>query len=158
MNPKSIISSYLIDTANSGSTVGVVDGSSTAVVFRYTCASLVDYIEQLTIFIEDGTNLAATYGGLTALTTGTSVDVKDSANAVLKNLSAGTIKRNTDFEAAGFDVTYSQHGSGNENIVAQLNFKEPLRLAEDQYICVTINDAMAGLVTQTFHVKGFSKA
>lgn len=154
MGAKSIIHKFLIDTANSDSINGAVNASGGVRTYRYT-STHVSHIYRLTIFVEDATNLAATYGGVTALSNGVAIKVFNSDDTELVDITDGvTIKTNRDFESHGLEAKYSNHGSGNESVRAIKEFDSPLVLNPGDYIAVTINDDLTGLVTHSFSVEG----
>lgn len=155
MGTQNLLMKNLIDTANSDSIDGIVDGSSTAVNFRITATSEI-VIRRLVILIEDATNSAETYGGLTALTNGISIGVFNSDDTqILDVLDGDNIKKNVDFQKHGFYTRYSAHAAGNQSVDTRLDLSVPVVLNSGQYFAVTVNDALAGLTIHQFHVEGY---
>ncbi len=127
-------------------------------------------IRRLLFHLEDGASQfnADQYGGLSALSTGTQIQVGQSDGTVLHYLTGedGTgaaqstgVKTNMEFSALMHDVAVIPYGAGNDAIAGRWTFKKSgkdIRLDGDagDEIQVVINDDLNGLVTHTFIIQG----
>ncbi len=127
-------------------------------------------IRRLLFHLEDGAAQfnADQYGGLSALSVGTQIQIGQADGTVLHYLTGedGTgaaqstgVKTNMEFSALMHDVAVIPYGAGNDAIAGRWTFQKAGRdilLDGDNSdeIQVVINDDLNGLVTHTFIIQG----
>lgn len=129
-----------------------VDGSTTAVSFKYTVpANEEAYIARCNIYMEDANPSPSKFGGLTALTNGLIIRVLDAQGSTLHTFNDGaTIKSNSDFHSmAGVDVAYTT-GQGADAVSIRWTLQRQsggpsLVLREDEAFEVVVQDNLTGL-------------
>jgi len=143
------------------------NGSVTAVPFYAGPRTGVWEINRMLILIEDNAVIAADdYGGVSVLTNGVSIDVKEggSGGTVLQDMTDGfTIKSNVHWAGLCYDMTEHTFGSGNNFIVVRWSFSrsgQPIILNSNrnENLVVTVNDDLTGLVEHNFLIQGRAAA
>lgn len=116
-------------------------------------------INRMIVLIGDATAPAAGgYGGMSALTDGISVQVREGANLVLDLTDGLPIKTNLAWGHHCYDVEPSSYGSGINFVRVRWTFGasgKPLCLRGTQRLCVRLSDDFSGLTEHYFMVQGF---
>ena len=154
--------SQLLSTVGDGS--GITEmASATINEYIYKPASgTVAILERALITIEDATIFAANkYGGVTALTNGLSVTLKDGNDATIHNFSPNAIKKTYHWGLmAGSDVTPEAFAAGADRVVIRWTFTKggyPLVINGDkgEYFSVNVTDDLSGLVSHLIQIQGY---
>lgn len=139
-----------------------VDGSSTAVLFKYTPETKDrTNIHRMIVHIEDTAPFSADeYGNLgAALTNGILVQIRKQADdaVVLDLCDSVPVKTNSQWSRMCYDSSTDSYGSGNDNVKVRWTFTKsgnPLYIQDDEYFCVIVQDNLTGLVEHYFMVQG----
>ena len=150
-----------LDTAGDGTgTKNAIGDYSTPDEFFFSYPKDVE-IERMVIHISDTAMTQDQYGDLTALSTGYSVSVIDSAGATVLDLTDGVpIKKNADFGRYCYDVNHQSWGTTptNEFVQARWTFSKaghPLYLAAGSKLSITFSDNLTGLIEHYFMIQGY---
>ncbi|MGI9489088.1 MAG: hypothetical protein ACR2RF_25025 [Geminicoccaceae bacterium] len=139
-----------------------VDGSSTAVTFRYNPGSGDrTEIARMIVHIEDAAPFSADeYGNLgAALTNGVLVQIrKYEDNATVIDLCDGLpVKSNSQWSRMCYDMDTDSFGAGNDHVKIRWTFAKsgsPLYIQDDEYFCIVVQDNLTGLVEHYFMIQG----
>ena len=117
-------------------------------------------INRMIIAIVDstGTNQDI-YGNIGVLTNGLTVKIKDAGGDLIDLSDNIPIQTNGGWAHLCFDIFQPQPGVGNDHILVRWTFKRSgvgLRLSgnDGEFLAVTLNDDMTGLIEHLFHVQG----
>ena len=140
-----------------------VNGSVTPVVFKIQpSADQAMEIGEVIIHIEDvGGFDSGKYGNAIIMANGIEVGVYNTSNdALLRDMLDGIdVLTNHDWGRTAQDIQYLDFGTGNPGLFARWTFNggEPIELTEDEYLGITINDDLTGLVEHFFFAHGSYK-
>lgn len=145
-----------------GSRDANVDGSVTPVLFKFVPpAGTVYRLEQLIIHIRcDRAGFSAeTYGNLTALTNGMTINTRRQVDDSVVNCICGgyPIKTNAGWTAVCFDVRIDDFGVGDRFVTARWlspNLGYPLFMTDEYYLSAIVQDDLSSLTAHTFMVHG----
>ena len=147
----------------SGTTNSNVDGSGTPVDFKIVCPGGERYFLTRMMFALTDTSagvVSTNYGGLSALSNGLDIGVFGDDDVLISSLLGGLpLKTNTDWLRVCFDFESFDFGS-NIGLGARWTFTKdfgrPIVLETGQYLAVTVNDDLEGLLTHYFSIRGYS--
>lgn len=139
-----------------------VDGSSTAVTFKYVPnARDRTELHRMIVHIEDAAPFSADeYGNLgAALTNGMLVQVRkqEDDSTVLDLCDAVPVKSNSQWSRMCYDSSTDSYGAGNDNVKVRWTFSKsgsPQYIQDDEYFCIVVQDDLTGLVEHYFMVQG----
>ena len=165
MTASGLIVRHLDTTGDGTGTIDAsVDGSSTPVVFKIVPPAGRQYhIYRFLLFLQDGNAgwASTTYGSIAALSNGVTMSMNQvSDDAVLQSFFETPVKSNAQWARYMYDVSNFDFGNGDKCLTARFTFQKfgrPLRLSEHEYLAVTVNDDLTGLVEQSFVVEGRDK-
>lgn len=127
-----------------------VNGSSTPVSYRYTVpADNRVYLYRVNFIMLDASITAAKFGGVASLTTGITIKLKNSSDALLLDFLDGqTIQNNTEFGLlAGVDVNI---GPGTDSLGVRWTINNAggsLYMESGDYLEILIQDNLTGLTS-----------
>ena len=118
------------------------------------------YLARMIVSIVDtGSHDSGKYGNNITLSNGITVALKNSSDVTINDITDGVpIMKNSDWgRLAGVDVNPMSWGSGDDQTIVRFTFEksgEPLELKDGNYLAVTLNDDLSGLVEHYFMVHG----
>lgn len=147
----------------SGNKDASVDGSSTAVRFKYVPEKGERaVINRMIIHYGDTANWSADeFGNLgAALTNGLLIQVlnQNTDNVVVDLLDGIPVKTNSHWSRVCYDVELDSFGSGLDFLKARWTFSKsgrPVALSDENYASVTVQDNLTGLDELTFMLQGY---
>jgi len=121
-------------------------------------------LHRLVIFVRDsGLFTADSYGALAALTNGIEIEVRDSDDNILVDLTDGVpVKSNAQWCRVCYDSILQDYGAaGDSYVVTRWTFTRsgsPLALKAGDRLVVKLNDDLTGLIDHTFMIQGIQRA
>ena len=116
-------------------------------------------ITHLLIAVTDNLINVDGYGNLSALSNGYDIQVVDSSDTLIVQLS-GSLKINTHLDLATryYHTRYISTGTGSNSMLHNVNFEEdgqPVILKDQQKLRIVLNDDFTGLVDHSFYANGY---
>jgi hypothetical protein len=136
-------------------------GSGPTQFYRQVPSGKTWLIHRMIVQIEDAASgfNADTYGGISALTNGILVQVRNPAGAVARDLTDGVpIRANSHWARYCYDTDIDAFGAGSDFFSVRWTFANsgsPLRLLPGWRFNVLLNDDLQGLLSHTFQIQGF---
>ena len=149
------------DTGNKNAN-GDYSGVNNTEFFILCPAGFIYLIHRIIIHITDvGNPDSGKYGNNITLTNGINIEVLDSDDNVLEDLTDGfPVKTNADWGRFSYDVQDISFGSGDSSVGCRWSFDkagDPITLKPGERFAVMLNDDFSGLVEHTFHIQGLIK-
>jgi len=147
-----------------GTKNAAVNGSVTPVVFKIEprgSERVLSLHRMIVSVVDSGSFDSGAYGNGLALSVGLEIAVYRSADdsVVLDLLDGNPIQKNIDWTWVCYDANVSNYGTGNESLNVRWTFTKagaPVTVSRGEYLGITVNDDLTGLVDQRFFIQGIA--